>query len=135
MSKKSNGSPVGFGFDDFSGLCVQGVTAKKFHDTHWQLVGGRRIVNLWPTTGKMMLDSGESGRARKIEDVEAFIGKHDIYQPKRNGHNLNEQRSVDGVRYGLAVLQIEYWTLIRDGREPIAGNLKSAIDILERSDE
>jgi hypothetical protein len=133
--KKRNGSPVRFTFDDFSGLCVPGVIAKKCHDTHWQLVGGRSIVNLWPTTGKLMLDSGESSRARTLDDVEMFIGKHDIYQPKRNGNQLADGRRLDGIRYGLAVLQIEFWTLIRDGKDETAGNLKAAIEVLERAEE
>lgn len=90
------------------------------------------MVNLWPTTGKVMLDSGESGRVRTTDDMEAFIGKHNIFsKPESNGHAHNT-RQLDGIKYGIAVLQIEYWTLIRDGKEFEAQTLKHAINELEQ---
>jgi hypothetical protein len=134
MSRHKSGSPVSFGFDDFAGVCNGRMTARACSQSHWQLLGGRRIVNLWPTTGKVMLDSGESGRVRTVDDVEAFIGKHNIFsKPEANGQ-VHVERHIDGVRYGIAVLQIEYWTLIRDGHDARAGNLLNAIKALEAID-
>ncbi len=129
--KKKNGSPVNFTFDDFAGLCVSGITAKRCHDTHWQLVGGRRVVNLWPTTGKMMLDSGESGKARTIDDVEAFIGRQNIYQSNPSTNGEHKTSSAAGIQYGIAVLQIEYWTAVRDDRTDDAIKTLQAIEALQ----
>lgn len=135
MGHKRNGSPVNFGFDQLATLCSPGMEPKECSHHHWQILGGREVVNIWPTTGKVIIGvAGQRTYARTLPALGEFIAKNKIASPK-SFEDVHRERLVDGIRYGIAVLQIEYWTLIRDGQDAKAGNLLKAIGALEEVDQ
>lgn len=59
-------------FDAFSAACeAVGMVARYCHETHWQIIGGKNIVNFWPTVNKFKAE-GKSGKAM-LGDYHAAI--------------------------------------------------------------
>lgn len=107
MSKRRNGVPVQFSFQQFA-ECVGDLnwSAHQPADTHWQARLGKDVFNLWPTTGKFQCGVN-SGRIRTIDDLEMRIPQNEtgkVIQSHKSSKTTDE-RIADALERIAAALE------------------------------
>lgn len=82
-----------------------GLKARKCSPIHWQIIGGRRLVNVWPNTkrGFRFQPAGQAVRTGRVEQAIAFADPPSWPSSSQTAEKLSPlETTIAGIHADLA---------------------------------